>query len=109
MADPTSRVTSRRRHEWVYPDAPSPRLCRYCGKTEWEIGVSSQEIGFCNGFEPQSRHSLTTTLTARDRQSLTTALLLLEAYQAKYGWMWTEGLSGEDVAAAARRVVGHAE
>ena len=53
--------------------------------------------------------SETTTLTTNDRQAITTAVLLLEAYQAKYGWMWTEGISGEDVAAAARSVVEHAE
>ena len=49
--------------------------------------------------DPTSR---ITTLTVRDRQALTTALELLEAYQAKYGWMWAEGISGDDVAAAAR-------
>jgi hypothetical protein len=83
MADPTSRITEN--------------ACPTCGR-DWSLSRAADN--------PISR---ITTLTVRDRQALTTALLLLEAYQAKYGWMWTEGISGEDVAAAARSVVEHAE
>ena len=59
-------VKQRRRRNWVSeqnhqqsaPQVDMPRcavaqtFCRYCGKTEWEIGVSGgQEIGFCNGLD----------------------------------------------------------
>ena len=80
--------------------------CPTCGR-DWSLSrAADNPIPRTTVIHPTSR---ITTLTVRDRQALTTALLLLEAYQAKYGWMWTEGISGEDVAAAARSVVEHAE
>ncbi len=72
-------------------------ICPTCGR-DWSLSRAADN--------PIPR---TTTLTVRDRQALTTAVLMLEAYQAKCGWMWKEGVSGEDVAAAARSVVEHAE
>ena len=59
---------------------------------------------FINDLQIRDHHT-----DYHDRQAITTAVLLLEACKPKYGWMWTEGISGEDVAAAARSVVEHAE
>lgn len=47
--------TTRRRHEWMYPEAPSPRMCKYCGKSEWADdmqALATQEVGFCDPPKP---------------------------------------------------------
>lgn len=54
----TKSHTTRRRHEWIYPDAPSPRQCRYCLRGEYEINTGSQVIGFCEGVMAESQTTI---------------------------------------------------
>ena len=59
--------TTRRRHEWLFPDAPSPRQCRWCLRSETEIGATSQtqEIGFCEGPPAMNQTTLEAELMRR--------------------------------------------
>ena len=35
--------------EWIYPEAPSPRTCRHCGRSEWDpmMGGSQASPASC--------------------------------------------------------------
>ena len=57
MSDPNSAA---RRHEWIYPEAPSPRQCRFCLKSEYELATGSQEIGICEAVKDNEARPQTT-------------------------------------------------